>query len=440
MALQRSRRLLDALYDLRRAGALAAGDTPQEPSPPPEGAEQGAGSSPEAVEAAAPPQSPPRQTSPPRSPPTSARAGEETPLLVATLKDTQDTAESLTSIVDAMKEIREPIEELGGARHATSVVCMRTLAVLQRKRDLLGPVEERVRAFEATVARRDAILKVVLAGTGEAPPEMQGIGAFIRKYTHSPGEPVDADKSDFRSFLDSFGLPAAHKALFRLNQLGQEAAEWWAGQTLLVAQSGADAAAIKRLVDLVKNIGATKAAAASQACQEAQLIMGERLAEQVLKFAEECKAKDAFAVSRSDAPQVESARKCADEINMQIKEAVKLGAQVKHPCMEAGKVIATWFQMEEKNRIAQRALVFARQMKARDENMQQAAGPNGIVEVGAASTLADKIDEEIKKSEKEGAPAAHEALKEAKEISKALRDADGVRKRLKAREERQKKG
>lgn len=437
--LERSMRILGSLHELRRAGKNVqqvavslpgnAGGVPA-PAAVADATVQPAGGPGKAEGSAAGP-------AVAASPPTAAAfPHEDMPLMRATLMDLEDKSQALMHTAAILKEASSPLDELGGTRHASAVIALRTCAVVERKAQLLNSVEVRVASFESVDKHRENLVGEIASGAYTAPPELMGIDKFIKKLVHPDGEPVDANKSDFRAFVQSFGLPGRHKTIVKLVQLAAEATDFWAMTTLGRAKAGAGADEIRRLLAVVTGIsGNTK----HEAMEECNTILCDRMAEQVLAFAVDLQKKDEFAVSRSDVPQVESARKCAAEINEQIREAVGLGTPNKHPCLEQAKVIATTFEVEMKSRIAQKALVFAKLQQVRDDMNQKAAGPDGIPEVGPASHMADSIDDAIKKAIKEGAPADHQALKEAKDIGKALRDADGVRKRMKAREDRSKK-
>jgi len=406
VGLEKSKKILDALFFVRRAGKETD----------------------EADAEAAAEEKPKKKSADPM---------EDAPLFKATLMDLRDTSSSLMKVAAQLKDGSDPVHDVGGGRHPSAVIAMRTLMVVQRKMALVRAIEQRFLAFEAAHNKRQAIFKDISAGVSSGPPELSGIASFIKKHVHHGGEPVDADKSDFKAFAKSFGLPAKHHIIVKLERLANEACDWWTAETLDRARHKANADELKRLLAVVTGIQAKSVHKAG--VEEISVALGDRLAEQVLSVAQSLQKKDAFAVSRSDVPQVESAAKCAAEINENIKEAVAMGAPTTHPCLDQAKSIAVSLEVEAKARIAQKALIHAKLQQARDENLQEAAGPEGLVEVGPASGFADSIEDAIKKAIKEGAPRDHEYLAEATEIAKTLRTADVDRRRLCARAERLKK-
>lgn len=108
--------------------------------------------------------------------------------------------------------------------------------------------------------------------------------------------------------------------------------------------------------------------------------------------------------------------------------------------MQEAKRLSHVMFSEEKSRHAKRALMFARSHEERDRKEEQKVkdrlGPSACQEVGPASELADQIDGEVERAKGQGAPPDHQALAEAMEISKGLRNTDGFRKRMKGRESR----
>merc|ERR1719446_1215208 len=82
---------------------------------------------------------------------------------------------------------------------------------------------------------------------------------------------------------------------------------------------------------------------------QVKVIMGDRLSE-----------KDAQVVERSKDAQPEHARKVADQIDEELKQAVALGAPPKHAMLAKAKNIAVSFHIEEGARWALKASQFAK--------------------------------------------------------------------------------
>jgi len=274
-----------------------------------------------------------------------------------TLRDLDDSEAQLKVLEVQLSEGTEAASEFGGSRHATAVLSCRTLLVVRRKLSLLHDVEERTAEFEAVQARAGELEPQIAAGSLGPPPELAGIRRFISSYTHSPGNPGDANKSDFRAFASSFKLPAGHSRLRRLRSSADEAGEWWADACLRRAEDGADHRVLRRLFDVAEGTGVD---VNHFKLVRATKILIDRLADRVLKDAQDRQQQDA-------------------------------------------------------------ALA-----KQRGDRM----------EVGPASFAADKIDKDIAKAIEDGVPQADARLKQSAQVAKALREADGMRKRMAGRQKR----
>merc|ERR1711924_286940 len=255
-----------------------------------------------------------------------------------------------------------------------------------------------------------------------------------RKANGEKINPVEADKAPFEVFAVSYGLPPDHMSLMRLKGLAAEATEWWAERTLEEACAGSDSYVLQRLINVTIGFNGISETGHEKLVQ-VRTVLGDRLAEKVLAQAEKFAAKDAQVVERSKDAQPENARKVADDIDEEIKEAVRLGAPNKHPKLEQAKNIAVSFHAEEKNRWALKALQFAYKKKDEDNLMVEKAG-NKVPPVGPASERGDAIERECKECKKKGAQDDNPQMQEAIKLMKWLRDVDGERKRMQAREKR----
>jgi len=151
--LLRSRQLMDGLFKLRRVGGA-------EKSPRPGAVEM---QRPEGAEG------------------TEEQAKEQTPedeqqltLLNQTLSSANDTEAELRLTEAMLDGAHEPVAELGGARHATTLVSGRTLSVVKRKAHLCKISEAQLAAFEAADARRESLCKQLVAGEAEVPEGYRG--------------------------------------------------------------------------------------------------------------------------------------------------------------------------------------------------------------------------------------------------------------------------
>lgn len=463
---ERSGKMLDAMFALRRAGAGAGGDsgdevaassasTPKASTPkvstpkvaviapadsggelPPDaaGVKPDAPADAEGVaadEAAAP--------APPKSPKASPRVAEkDMPLMVTTLVSLEDTEAQLRVTEETLKMAMDPVCDFGGSRHATAIVSSRTLMVVKRKADLLKPVEDRLAKVQAHWENRELLAKTVIQGE-DPPADMQRIKKFCMMYVHKDnlgivGEPVDADKSNFESFCSTFGLPRLHMAIQGLLAHAKNMVKWWSLAALEQAQNGAKADVIHRLMEVVNNMGAEKGAMDEEvknAMDEAARILGDRLAEKVLATALDLQAKDDMGASKATIPMPEIAREYANRVLAEIKHAVSLGAPTAHPALEQAKGIATFFELEEKNRYAKKAFQNAQKIQKQDEDYAMMCEKrDGYPPVGPGQENASKVEKEIKDAESKGVPDDHPLLSDTLQIAKALRDKDGERKRL----------
>lgn len=286
LALRRSLRKMESLYDLRRVqrdenAHVAAGV----PIPREDENEQGA-------------------------------------LLHSTLADLFDTSAVLRSLEEQMRTAHDEAQELGGARHATAVLAARTFSVVRRKAALLRAVEARTAEFESAHNRRDEISAQLLSGKAEAPSELFGILKFINQYTHKGGNPVDADRSDFELFAASFKLPSKHRALQNLRDLSDKISQWWAEEALRVAQEGAAYVQIRRFFAVTIGAGADED---HPYLLRAATILNDRLADKMLKEARDKQRIDTENAARSEVPQVGPASRAADMIDKSIQEVVAEG-------------------------------------------------------------------------------------------------------------------
>merc|ERR1712217_143270 len=107
--------------------------------------------------------------------------------------------------------------------------------------------------------------------------------------------------------------------------------------------------------------------------------------------------------------------------------AVGTGVDITHPKLVRAERILI-------DRLADRVLKEAVERQQKDADA--AAKQGDKMTVGPAALAADKIEQAILQSIEEGVPKADPRLKEAEKIVKALREADGQRKRLAARQKR----
>jgi len=389
IALKRSKSLMSSLYDLRRASAVA-------------------------------------ET-------TNTKDTKDITLMNSTLADLRDNELGLRATERLLVDSHEPITQFGGARFATAIVSQRTLAVVQRKASLLKTAEARANAFDVADARKDDLVAALLESPCPIPDAFVGLKKFTAGLIHKDGNPIDADKSNFELFAASFGLSAKHEIIVQLKSAEAGAVEWWAWRTLAEAQGGASSEGIQRMICVVVSLCGDQR---HPALAEVKIILDDRIAENVVLCAEKLQARDAAIVGRTKEPQPASAREAADGIMEELRKAIALGAPGKHPMMDKAKSMEVMMRLEEKNRFAAKALLVAQVSQEEDAKAAKAAAP-AVAPVGPATTRADAIEKVVELAiSRDGVQESHPLLKDALTIAKQLRDLDGDRKRLAARERR----
>lgn len=360
---------------------------------------------------------------------------EELPFLQATLAELADTSSSLLAGLAAMEAAQAPIAEDGGARHPTAVIAARSGAVLVRKAELLQRAEARSAAFERAHAAAAELNERLREQDADTPPELLGTEGFLATVLHKGGRPQDADKSDFEGFASSFGLDDQHQEVLKITRLQAEACDWWAKKLLEEIQNDTTTDHMQRMIRVLKEVGEDDEL---PALKQAGSILSDKLAVRVLIAAEGLQAQDAEAKASNAIPDPENARKCADRVAEDLRLTKAMGCSPKHPKMLKAKGIEVAFRLEEKQRHARKVLIAAKERRDRDAKAADQAKLEGrVMEVGAATAASDAIDADIDRvTIGEGVMPTHADLREAKQIGKDLRDADGQRKRLWAREQR----
>merc|ERR1712217_797469 len=135
--------------------------------------------------------------------------------------------------------------------------------------------------------------------------------------------------SDFNSFVSSFRLPNGHLTLRRLKLIAEEAGEWWAEACLAEAAKGADHKALRRLFDVAVGTGVD---ITHPKLVRAERILIDRLADRVLKEAQDHQQKDARAAEKmGDKMTVGPASLSADKIEKLMFESIEEGVPKDDP-------------------------------------------------------------------------------------------------------------
>lgn len=399
-----SKKLLTSLYDLRRARGKEAESG------------EGGPSRPELLALAA--------WCPAEVNSGKIRSAEE-PLLLSTLRDIKDTEAQLRIVEKGLLGAHGPVHESGGARHASAIVSVRSLAVVRRKAELIAAVEHRTDRFQMLHARREQLYEEVLARPScSIPDDLLGVKGFLATHVHQDGDPVDADKHDFEMFVSTFGLPASHHAVVRLRDLASEASDWWTRAAQRAAAAGAESSAIQRLMRIAEGITSEGTNPAMQDCLD---MLGDRLAEEVQAAAEQLQARDEELAAQGGSPRPDSALEASRTIHREIKRVISQGALSHHPALEQAREIAAALFFQGKSRLALQALHRAKKIQQRDAACVADLEPDAVPPVGPASRAADEVEREVRSAEAAGALGGHAALKEALAIAKALRDEESHR-------------
>eukprot|EP00930_Biecheleria_cincta_P025324 TRINITY_DN18050_c0_g2_i1.p1 TRINITY_DN18050_c0_g2~~TRINITY_DN18050_c0_g2_i1.p1 ORF type:complete len:658 (+),score=124.75 TRINITY_DN18050_c0_g2_i1:103-1974(+) len=349
ISLKRSMHLMDGLYALRRLNKgdpdRIRGSRSPSPSPRNEG-DLEAGPSVETVPEdldlqASADEALPKETSRKFKRNESIEGMEDDPLLPATLKDLDDTSETLRKKEAGITRAQVLVLACHGKRHPTNVLSERVLQVIRRKMGLLEKIEARFAAFQAAHARREEILRSIVDAGEEAPDELLGVREFCRKFVHRPGRPVDADRSLFDQFVATFKLEAKHGLLEKFRRRGAEAGGWWAEQTELEAVKGADHVAIKTLISTSVSMGCD---AAHPMLLRANEVLLDRIASHCIKFAQEMKERDKMAeekaTQRGQILAVGLSSAMADKVDEEIFKAVSGGVNKDEPRIKEAESIA----------------------------------------------------------------------------------------------------
>ena len=355
VALKRSMHLMDGLQTLRGLGSSSVDASSRSPTSSPRSAQAGHPASP--VSPMSPQTAETTPVSDVRRPKSSKDAPtEEDPLLLAVLKDLQDSSESLLLKMQRIEEAQKMVKRCHGTRHPTNLMTDRVRMVIQRKALLLKQVEDRTAEFQAAQAQSESILRGIVDRGSSAPEELQGVQQFVRRCTHR-GNVADADRKNFQEFVSSFKLPGQHKLLEGFLDLAAEAGAWWAEKAYTEAMAGAGHIPIMQLIELAESVGAD---AKDPMLLKARDVLLERLRVRLSTFADDCMEKDDLAEKRAkernQVPPLGMAATNADRIEAEVFEAIRLGMDKEDPCIQdAQKVIKTLRQKDgERKRLHNR--------------------------------------------------------------------------------------
>lgn len=281
-------------------------------------------------------------------------------LLKAVLSDCEDTVESLVLLIEGLQGNHIAVGAYGGSRHATSVITKRVLQVAERKLQVLRGLCESMTAVEEVQRKvREVIAEVLSARpVGEVLGSSLNFPGTLKKSAHKRGEPQNEQISDFGFFASRFGLPSEHAAVKRGQKIIEEqlpiisaaifaeAEKQVADETSRGVFSGAAAENCRILERLAEKLGlqalevekvAALAAVAAGSC--------------ILRFADAEWIKDDWNRQQNQ-DKGEPCMKSADKIDNLIKDGIAWGLDEDDPRLLRAKKISKDFRAERLRRFA----------------------------------------------------------------------------------------
>merc|ERR1740121_494798 len=272
----------------------------------------------------------------------------EDPMMPKTLRDLDDTEASLREMATVIQGFTDNAALCNGSRHPTTVLSLRILEVMKKKAALLGAVEQRIVKMRVSKANAEALCKQLIDGPEELPDYLVGTRKFIKAQEHRPGNPIDADRSNFKIFISNMMLPAKHSALEQLRAMAEEVGDMWAKMANREALTGVEREAIERLMDTAVSAGAPTD---HPYLLRTWIVLRDRIADKTLADAkrmyERDKANAEWKLSNGDVPKLGTADACADEIEASIKDAKKQGVNKKDQRLEDAMKLAHQLREEE---------------------------------------------------------------------------------------------
>merc|ERR1711920_928349 len=151
-------------------------------------------------------------------------------------------------------------------------------------------------------------------------------------------------RSNFSRFVSNFKLPAGHRSLESLKELGEDAGEWWADKCLLSAEKGAGYEELQRLLDASIICGADPD---HFKLVRATKMVTDMLANYLLEQAKELVQHDKETIGQSSAPRVGPASAAADKIDELMKDALSRGVPHADKRVVEAKALARQLREED---------------------------------------------------------------------------------------------
>ncbi|CAE8648490.1 unnamed protein product [Polarella glacialis] len=145
------------------------------------------------------------------------------------VQEKTDSIQTLTVGVDCLKNSHALLGVIGGRRHPTNLAGKTTLGVVERKLEVLKPLQEAIEAMEAIINRKAEIVEAVLNGmeAHEAAGAAVGIEDIMQEAIHEGNLVEDAKGMPVEKFLKMFKLPADHALVLMAQALMKEHAAQW---------------------------------------------------------------------------------------------------------------------------------------------------------------------------------------------------------------------
>jgi len=363
----------------------------------------------------------------------------EMSLMNVTLMDTKDTPEMLQKRALELQASQGPTLQKQGVTRSSAAECARsqnrmwskrTLAVVQRKYELLKDLKARTAAYEHAVGRRAELLAGAFAGARApsiTPTQLAyGFGPFLKGVVQD-GNPQEIDKSNFAYLVRTFCLTPQHEMVLQaqrtlrggIEELCRYASHKVAELTLPYG-GAADKAGPTPLWDLAQAysrvmslLQALSVPIRHEVMQELRQSTDCMRATYVLRIAQEAE-KESSQEDQNTGPKM---RGIAGRIRQSVDEAMQLG--VDNSSVELLKAIA----------IADRLQAMSVLLNARRASELASCGPTRAVAASAAHIL-----EECQAATALGVPTTDSLLAEAQAIAHDLRAGMTLRNALAAKE------
>lgn len=157
-------------------------------------------------------------------------------LLKFTLRDKNDTVESLTKTMEEVKRGKEEAASL----HATCHVADRVVQVMEKKLEVLEQLRQKVESYQQATRDVEQILRRAIDGDDLSAEGMacEGIQKFVSGLVGDP--PEFNDMVDWPYFVRNIRLPKGHAAVVEATTLLAQGEEEWAAVALRLCGAEVD--------------------------------------------------------------------------------------------------------------------------------------------------------------------------------------------------------